>query len=241
MSDLDEEPTLVQLLQGMLRTLKRNFHVSLPGIVSTYNNDNTADIQITLAQRRLQPDGTYADVAYPTLRSVPIAWPRTNGGYLTFPLAAGDNVEVIFSDADTSDWIASQNVSSGGTPISPGDGDTHTLAGAYAILGGYPSGSPISPSNNSDTVLNALSGKLSLNAVQGDVNITAPSGNINLSTAADFVALATKVETELNKIAAAINAATYINAAGIPTVLVFTPPNTYLSAGSVAATKVKAT
>ena len=157
-----------------IRSRLVDVHTMLPGKIKTYYADKgTADIDLTIKQRRRSPDGSVTPAPFPTLFNVPIAFPRCAGGAITFPLAADDLVLVHFASRNLGDWVHSQ----AGDVLDPGDGPTHYLDGAIAYVGGYPVTGPLTPTPSTSNVVIRTENELHLGGQD-------PS---------EFVALATKV------------------------------------------------
>jgi hypothetical protein len=57
-----------------------------------------------------------------TLTAIPVAWPRTNAGYITFPLLPGDTGELHVQDRSLATWLAA------GIPCDPVLAFTHAFA-----------------------------------------------------------------------------------------------------------------
>ena len=119
---------------------------------------------------------------------------------------------VLFSSRSLAQWKAK----SAGSIVDPKDSATHTYDGAVFIPGGYPLASPLSPAPSTSHVVIHSANELHL----GEASPTS------------FVALATLVKAELDKIV--VTLATGSNSGGP---VVFGTPYT---AAAVAATKVKA-
>lgn len=81
---------------------------ALPGVVKAFNSVTmTADIQLAVKFPRRNGDGSAEYEEAPILGDVPIVYPRGGGFQMTFPLAAGDGVLVVFSTLDTGAWETS--------------------------------------------------------------------------------------------------------------------------------------
>jgi hypothetical protein len=151
--------------------------------------------------------------ALPIVRDVPIVWPRGAAGSITIDLSAGDFVELVPSEVDVSAWSVREV--KGEAPTQR----TYDLADCVAIPG-----------------LGTLVSKLGSDAVaSGAIVIAGASILLGSSAASDFVALASKVLTELGNIKTAFDAHIHPTPAGPSS-----PPTIPMPApGSVAATKVK--
>lgn len=110
-----------------------DLHTALPGVVKSYDaTKQVADIQPTIKRIDRDENGAKVVLDPPVISSVPIVWPRAGGYFLTFPLAPGDSVLLVFCESDLGAWLDS------GAVAHPGDEGRHTLSGAVAIPGLFP-------------------------------------------------------------------------------------------------------
>jgi len=128
----------------------------------------------------------------PPLRlvDIPVVFPRTQAGYVTFPLAAGDTGQLHVSDRSLAQWRAL------GVPSDPLLSETHSLADAVFYPGLSPAARPIVPPT--DIAATVVEGPL----VKLGVGAT------------DFVALASLVIAALQQIHTAFNAHTHATPSG---------------------------
>ena len=71
----------------------------IPAIVQEYNtSNNTISCQPAIRERMLLRDNTYQYVNLPLLINVPVVFPGNANYSISFPLAKGDEVLVLFSD-----------------------------------------------------------------------------------------------------------------------------------------------
>jgi len=95
------------------------------------------------------------------LQNVPVAWPRSSGSYMTFPLGIGDSGELAIQDRSLALWMLS------GAPVDPGFAWTHALQDAVFHPGLHSDVDPIKPPT--DTTAAVLEGpviKLGREAVE---------------------------------------------------------------------------
>lgn len=122
------------VLDRVLEAFSLNLHVALPGVVQSYDAETqTADI-VPGIQRVIPGDDEDEDEdtteSLPVLASVPVAFPRGGGYFLSMPLQPGDGVLVVFNEMDTDVWRSSD-----GEVVDPGTALRHGLSGGVAIPG----------------------------------------------------------------------------------------------------------
>jgi len=154
---------------------------TLPGIVTSADLEaQTVSVQPAIKGETLAPDGSTSLVNLPLLVDVPIVWPRGGGYALTFPIAAGDEVLVVFGSRCIDGWWQSGGVQKAV------DDRMHDLSDAFAILA--PTSQPKKLANvSADSVelrndagtnyVRISGGTISLKATTA-INIEAPIVNI---------------------------------------------------------------
>lgn len=102
------EPSITQVMDAFFKRSAEDVFTALPGVVKAFNAVTmTADIQLAVKLPRRNGDGSAEYEEAPILGDVPIVYPRGGGFQMTFPLAAGDGVLVVFSTLDTGAWETS--------------------------------------------------------------------------------------------------------------------------------------
>ncbi|PIV98554.1 MAG: hypothetical protein COW42_13940 [Deltaproteobacteria bacterium CG17_big_fil_post_rev_8_21_14_2_50_63_7] len=97
-------PRFEDILDRAIKSRLENQRGPQPARVVLYNPaTQLADVDPLLS---VYIDGELVDP--PTLRGVPVQWPRGGGGALTFPLVAGDVVYIIPAEVDLGPWEASE-------------------------------------------------------------------------------------------------------------------------------------
>lgn len=76
------------------------------------------------------------------IERVPVIHPRTASAIIRLPVQKGDICTLIVADRSIENWVAGD-----GTEKDPNDKRKHHLEDAYAILGGYPEGKPLTAKN----------------------------------------------------------------------------------------------
>lgn len=102
---------------------------ALPGVVAAVNlAAQTLSVQPTVQGSVASPNGAKQLVNLPLLVDVPIVWPRAGGFALTFPIAAGDEVLVVFASRCIDSWWQSGGIGA------PAEARMHDLSDGFAIL-----------------------------------------------------------------------------------------------------------
>lgn len=127
--------------RAIVKAVESGLRVAMPGIIASFDPDKqTVTVDLAVYDRILTglpntiPNYNPAtgDVKIPTLLDVPIVIPRGGGSALTFPVNAGDECLVIFSDFCFNTWY-----DSGGINNSQQRLRRHDLSDGFAILGPY--------------------------------------------------------------------------------------------------------
>lgn len=179
---MPSSPNENDVTRAAINVALSELHTSLPGTVKTFDRDTqTVSVQpmVKRAIKRLNGDLTHETL--PIVQNVPVMFPRGGGCSIQWPISEGDAVLLVFSEAATAQWRATGQISE------PGDLRRHDLSYAYAIPGGAPGGDE-------------------LTAPTGTEMLITPTSHLRVGgPTADFVALAEKVMTEMNKIRTAHN------------------------------------
>lgn len=208
-----DAPTLVDVIAAAVASRVGALHTSAPGVVESYDAaEQKATIRLAIMGRRF--DGaTDSIVAFdlPLLPNVPVSFPSTPLGSLTFPVMPGDPVVVVFAERSIDEWKTA-----GEPGVEPRDHRRFSLSDAVAFPCSSSFATAIPPEGLADgaTVLRGDDVRL------GD------------ATAVDFVALASLVEANFAALKVWLDVHVHADV---------TPPTTPSPAASaVAATKVKA-
>lgn len=226
--------TTEELLNLILDHRLRELHTAIPCRVESYDaSKQTCDALPMLKMQTPDGQGGYTSEALPVLPNVPVAFPRGGGFFVSFPLAKGDFVFVIFAERAIGAWRKK------GEATSPGDLRLHPLAGAVALPCLYPSDQKLDSAHAENMVLGKDGSTAQIHLkTNGEVHLGGENG-------AEFVALAQKVLTELTQIQNALTThthtpGTFANGGGPVAGVSGTATHSY-TADSVAASKVKAT
>jgi len=151
--------------------------VSLPGIIQSFDPATvTAVVQPAIRSVQKDKDGNVTTHDYPLLVDVPVIFPRGGGCTITFPVQAGDECLVIFSDRCIDFWWQSGGVQEAIDPRQ------HDLSDGFAIVGPQSQAQKISGISTNSLEIRSDDGrtKLNLNPGSGAITGTAPGGfNLN--------------------------------------------------------------
>jgi hypothetical protein len=169
-------------------------HTALPGKIESYDaSKQMADVTPLIRRALPREDGTLASEPMPTIRAVPVIWPRTGDFFVHLPLAAGDTVLLVCCERDFARWMQT------GEASDPLDVRHHHLSHAVAIPGFFPRSNPVGSSNTPSDAL--VIGK------DGGATIRVKNAEIKIGTnASQFAALANLVKARLDTIQAAYDA-----------------------------------
>jgi hypothetical protein len=213
-----DSPRLDDLLSEAMAAALGRVRVAMPAVVLSYDGaTQTVTAKPAIMPRRHDPD-TDELVPYelPAIANVPVMFHSSSLGSLTIPLVAGDFVFLLVADRSLDEWKATGNELN-----VPQDVRRFDWTDVVAIPGGRPIVAPLGATKVSAT---------------GPV-LAGDDVRLGSGAASDFVALASLVFAELQAIRVAFNAHTHNDPASGTTGV---PIQTMGSAGSVAATKVKA-
>lgn len=114
-----------QTAQALTDTVSTQLRVAMPGIIQSFDPDA---VTCTALPAIKGSDGNESS-DLPLLVDVPVIFPRGGGCTLTFPIKAGDECLLIFSDRCIDFWWQNGGVQE---PVDPRQ---HDLSDAFAIVG----------------------------------------------------------------------------------------------------------
>jgi len=158
--------------------------------ITSFENTQTVDVQPLIG--RLWQDGFYQ--VPQEIENVPVVFPSAGGGMLSFPVAVGDGVSLLFSMRDIDNWSNSD----GSKQQSPKTARYHALTDAIAIAGLYTKSSNLSP-NPTDVELKFAGSSIKMKP-NGDVTATVAgaatwntTGDMNINAGGDINMTATNI------------------------------------------------
>ena len=228
-------PGLAELLRAAVREGLAQVHTAIPGIVESYDPEKqTAEVRPAVGRPYVNLDGSEGLDEYPVLPNVPVGFPRGGGYFMTLPLQKGDAVLLIFSEQSIDSWSESD----GKNQVDPIDFRRFDLSDAFAIPGGNTVSRALGDAVASGLVLGQENGH-QIRFTGDSVDVTTGGGE----SAADFVALAAKVQTALDKIQQTFDAHLHLGNLGAvtgPSIDAALLPSLILPTGPVESSNLKA-
>lgn len=159
---------LSETLASERAQIKDQIRVALPGIIQSFDPETvTADVQPAIKSVQWNNDETTSTREYPLLVDVPVVFPRGGGVTLTFPVKAGDECLVVFSDRCIDFWWQNGGVQE------PADHRMHGLSDAIAIIGPQSQAKKISHISSRTAQLRTDDGQAWIELDPGNHGITA--------------------------------------------------------------------
>lgn len=190
-------PTLADVIRVALERHGSDVHVSMPGVVLSYDATHQSAMVRPMLQARAQdPAGTgdWLPVALPDLPGVPVVFAGAGGARLTFPVATGDPCWLVFCDRSLDNW---KSTTLGQVPVDPVAESQHAIADAVAFVGGRPFASPWAVAPTDRVTLGYDAGE----------QIEVLSGRVNLGAGASQpLVLGTSYQTHMNALSTALTA-----------------------------------
>jgi hypothetical protein len=182
---------LQQVLIQMLQSWQSGLWTALPGKIVSYDaTKQTCSVQPTIQLTRQLRDGTSEIITLPKLVDVPVMFPGAGGYTLTFPVATGDEILVVFASRCIDAWWSL------GDPQPQGNLRMHDLSDGFAILGTRNQKRMLSPAPSGNTVqLRSDDGQAKIEiAANHVINITATDVNVTATGNAVVKAASVKLQ-----------------------------------------------
>lgn len=122
----NESAELDDIIQGYIRMNQLELNTAIPGTITEYDALlQTCSVQPSIKRRRL--DGE--TFSRKEISEVPVVFPRSKTGGISFPLSAGDGVLLVFSQRSIEEWGVT------GDETATQDTRLHNISDAIAIPG----------------------------------------------------------------------------------------------------------
>lgn len=167
-----------QAMKVLSDTIFSMLRVSMPGIIQSFDPIAcTCTVQPAISGQVPNEAGEFKSAPLPLLVDVPVVFPRGGGCTITFPVKAGDECLVVFSDRCIDFWWQNGGVQE---PVDPRQ---HDLSDAFAFIGPQSQAEVIGNISTSTLQMRTDDGAayIELDPNSHAVNIVAPGG-LNVTT-----------------------------------------------------------
>lgn len=168
--------TLAQAMRTTFESLISNYHTHQPGRVESYEYEVQRATVKPLIKKKYKNDTVES---MPVLVNVPVMFPRTSLGGITFPISKGDGVLLLFAERSLERWYSS------GDEVEPGDPRKFDLSDAVCIPGLYSFADNNIARNNEDVEIQNKGQFITIKK-NGDIEIGS-SSLVKLVTEAMFI------------------------------------------------------
>lgn len=128
----DSTRTFEEALGDFVDSRLRGLRVSMPGRVEKYDaSTQKADVQPLIQSGHTQEDGERTSLDLPMVLDVPVQFQGAGDFGVTFPVAVGSIVLLVFADFSLDKWLTHGKDS----PVDPLDDRAHHISDAIAIPG----------------------------------------------------------------------------------------------------------
>lgn len=133
MSDLNT-PSFTGALQQLIDTAVASAHIGMPARVESYDaSQQRISAKPIIRRTATQEDGERIAESLPVIEGVPVIFPGAGAYKITWPIAKGDIVWLMFGECSLDKWL-----SLGGSDVDPNDDRRNALSDAVAIAGILP-------------------------------------------------------------------------------------------------------
>ena len=190
-----DKPGQADVIKAAIEARVACVRTALPATILSYDQAaQTAQVQVLVLSSYLDENDDVQFYAPPPLSQCPVIWPSAGGNSITFPLAAGDPCFLLVSDRSSDEWKR-RTRSQASTSRRPSQArpDRRGCLARWS--------SPVAPAPRCGC------------RCQCD-GLAGPEIKLGSSAASELIALASKVETQLARIEAAMTAAVVVAADG---------------------------
>lgn len=208
----DRTPNQENYSEILIDRVKAEIRVSLPAKVVSFNTaTQRATVQPGVREKLLnKSNGQVTFDNLPRLEEVPVCFPRGGDYAITFPVVAGDEVLLVFSDTNIDSWLARGDVQNWI------DRRRHDLTDAVALIGLSSAPKAIENFSESDLEIRNLENDIKIKISSGELLLDYKGKTLKLSDSETVLTHGnTKIEmngTVLNLVGTVkINGFTYLN------------------------------
>lgn len=158
------------LLRNLEAGIKSGIRVSLPAIVTSFDEEKQTISCIPAIRELINTNGKAEFKNLPELKDVPINIPRAGGWSITFPIKEGDECQVIFQDLCIDGWWFRGGIQNWN------DLRRHDLSDAIAIFSPYSQPNVLSSYNTGGLEIRSDDGQTKIILNSSGIIIDSPEG-----------------------------------------------------------------
>lgn len=158
--------------------LSANIRVAVPAKVVSFNASEQTIVAQPLIREKIinRFNGDVNWLTIPVIPDVPVCFPQAGNFVLTMPIAAGDEVLLVFNDSCIDSWWANGGLQNWN------DKRRHDLSDAVAVIGLNSLPNKISSIASNATELRSKSGTTKVRVESSQVSMTAGGNNVTVGT-----------------------------------------------------------
>jgi hypothetical protein len=170
-------PELAEVIAAAIDDQLIDVHVSLPGVVQSYNSaTQTATIELQVRRALTDDNDQIIFEDLPVIQNVPVCFPRSSVYFVSFPIVPGDTGDVIFAETSIGQWRAVE-----GTAF-PDDIGRHTLSGAKFYPGLSKDSAPLTDTLTEGIKVGVIGGAQMTIKTDGTIKLENALGDAELKT-----------------------------------------------------------
>lgn len=172
-------PDLGTVILAAISARLKNVRVALPGRIESYDaTTQQAVVQPLVYEGVVDATGVRQAERLPAIAGVPVVFPGGGGFRITFPIAKGDTVLLVFTSSSSDLWKAL------GGEVDPVDDRRHHISDAIAIGGLHDFAHPLATASTTKMSMGKDGGGPTIEISGTDVQI---GGSNNLVTRSEFL------------------------------------------------------
>jgi len=169
-------PQLAEVISVAIRSKIRDVHVAIPARVESYDKvRQTVDVQPMIMDVDTDDDGGEIKQTLPIINRVPVMFPRGGSYFITWPIAKGDFVQLVFNERSIDQYAESAGGASDAI-VDPVHTHSHDLSDAVAFPGMYPFKKSIADIDDVNMVLGKDVGKSKVIIKDASIEVRSPGG-----------------------------------------------------------------
>jgi len=173
MTNIARTPTLEDVIDLAIDQRLCNLHTAMPGMVEAYDPiEQTVDVKPLIKNVQTDEDENEIEDELPVLSKVPLMFPRGGKFFISWPIAVGDIVLLVFCERSIDTYTATD----GTKPVDPVDMRRHDLSDAVAFPGFYPFKNAIKDIDDANLVLGMDDGKAKIIIEEAAVEVKLDNG-----------------------------------------------------------------